>query len=253
MDWIPRRWILAALAWMLLFFAAAVLIANVLVWLYPHAYENAISLGLAAALVAVSGVFLSAHWRFGEKQQELSEFYLEKSLVGWDRAWTLLDEALRGKPDDRRVRWIAAARIIERSRLLMERVSEGAHRDVLEIELTHQRQRFHEFFEQEGWFYYGVDAAAITVPAGSSTLDEAGKASTTRGGGRISMDRQIPEQVMYTIWRALQYPKDYWDVIDSDAAFEDGKIIFLEPGMCDYINHARQWRSVAGKLIPRRS
>jgi hypothetical protein len=154
---------------------------------------------------------------------------------------------------ERRTKWIAAARILERSRQLGERVTESAHRDVLEIELTHQRQRFHQFFEQPAPFYYGVNVPPVLHVDKASALDEAAKQSTQGEGSAISTLRQIPESAIVTIWRALQYPADYWDVIDRYDKFLDGSILFLDPGLRDYIEHARAWHSVAGKLWPRES
>jgi hypothetical protein len=226
--------------------------ANVVVWLYPQRFHDPLGLGIAAALVAVAGVLLSMQWKFGEKQEERSKFYLDKSLSGWDRAYGLLKESLTTANLERRTKWIAAARILERARQLSEEVSAVAHRDVLEIELTHQRQRFHQFFEQLGPFYYGVNPLNLDNIPAEHKLDEAAKQSTAGEGTTISVLRGIPESVIHTVWRALQYPPDYWDVIDKAAQFDEGPLLFLDPGLREYINHTRNWQSAAGKLWPRK-
>jgi hypothetical protein len=242
------RWTLAFLACLLLVGAVVILAANVIVWLRPKEFTEPMSLSFAAALVAVAGVLLSMQWKFTEKQEERSRFFLDKSLSGWDKARDILAESLTGIAMERRTKWIAAARILERSRQLGDRVTEPAHRDVLEIELTHQRHRFHQFFEQPAPFYYGVNVLHVDVP---SALDEAARQSTQAVGNTISTLRQIPESAIVTIWRALQFPSDYWDVIERDDKFLEGTILFLDSGLRDYINHARDWHSVAGQLYPR--
>ncbi len=242
------RLTLGLLACVLLIGAVAILVANVVVWLRPKQYADPMSLSLAAALVAVAGVLLSMQWKFSEKQEERSKFYLEKSLAGWDKAREILAESVTGIAMERRTKWIAAARILERSRQLGDRVTESAHRDVLEIELTHQRQRFHQFFEQPAPFYYGVNVLHVDAPL---ALDEAARQSTQAEGSTISTLRQIPESAIVTIWRALQFPTDYWDVIERDDKFLEGPILFLDSGLRDYIDHARAWHSVAGQLYPR--
>jgi hypothetical protein len=253
-NWLKhRRWMLAFLAWVLLVGAVAIVAANAVVWLYPERYDNPLSLSMAAALAAVAGVLLSMQWKFAEKQEERSKFYLEKSLSGWEKARDLLHESLSGPTIERRTKWIAAARVLERSRQLSERVSEIAHRDVLEIELTYQRQRFHQYFEQPGPFYYGVNPLNLDDIPADQKLDEAAKQSTQGEGSTISTLRQIPESAIVTIWCALQYPADYWDVIERDARFQEGPLLFFDPGLRAYIEHARAWHSAAGKLWHRES
>ena len=225
--------------------------ANVAVWLWPAKYKDPANLAVAAALVAVAGVLLSMQWRLSDKQMEQSAFFLNKSLAGWDRAWNILKESLTGPTLERRTKWLAAARILERSRRLTERVTDPAHKDVLEIELTHQRQRFHEFFEQAGPYYYGVNPINLDNVTAERKMDEAAKQSTQGEGTTISTLRQIPESAIVTVWRALQYPPDYFDVIEREDKFEEGPRLFLDPGLREYIDHSRAWHSVAGKLWPR--
>jgi hypothetical protein len=243
-----RRITLAFLTAVLLLGAAAVLAANVIAWLWPKQFANPLGLSLAAALVAVAAVLLSMQWKFAEKQEERSKFYLERSLLGWDRARDILAESISGIAMERRTKWIAAARILERSRQLTEKITEPEHRDVLEIELTHQRQRFHTFFEQPAPFYYRV---SVQHHGTTLAIDEAARQSTQAEGTTISTLRQIPESAIVTMWRALQFPPDYWDVIDREDQFEDGPVLFLDSGLREYIEHSRAWHSAAGRLFPR--
>jgi hypothetical protein len=119
---------------------------------------------------------------------------------------------------------------------------------VLEIELTFQRQRFHQFFEQPAPYYYGVNPADLDSVSESDRLATAARQSTEGEGSLISTLRQVPESAIHTVWRALQYPVDYWDVIDKESKFLEGALLFLEPGLRDYICHARTWHSAAGRL-----
>jgi hypothetical protein len=181
-----RPWLLAVIGYALIVAALTIVAANVAVWLWPKQYANAVDLAVAAALAAVAGVLLSIQWKLQERQVEQSAFFLDRSLAGWDRGWAILNDSMKGAPEERRTRWIAAARVIERARRLTERVTDSAHRDVLEIELTHQRQRFHPFFEQPGPFYYGVDQHAIASAASGSLMDEAARRSTEGTGSTAS-------------------------------------------------------------------
>ena len=247
----PRRSLLIVIVGILVASALAIAVANVVVWLYPSHYADPVPITLSAVLIAMAGLFITIQWKFADKEDDRSRFYLEKALAGWDRAFEILQETLVGPIADRRTKWIAAARILERSRRLSTKVSEASHLEALEIELTYQRQKFHQFFEQPAPFYYGVSLADVAGFPEEEKLNEAGRRATVGSDTTISTLHQIPETAIYTIWRALQYPPDYWDVIDKGAQFDEGPLMFINKGLREYIEHARAWHSAAGKLWPR--
>lgn len=146
-----------------------------------------------------------------------------------------------------RMRWIAAARVLATAKSMFDRITVAAHRDVAHMNIPHQSQRFQPFFQMAAWAYYGVPAPA-NMPS-EEALTEAAKRSTASEGEAINTIRYIPEKVIYTIWKAVAYPKDYKDVLGE--RFNEGERVFLPEGLRTYLKHKDLWNSVAGALQAR--
>jgi hypothetical protein len=114
------------------------------------------------------------------------------------------------------------------------------------MDVPHQSQRFHRFFEMSGAYYYGVEVLAT---AGEQSLDDAARLSTIGSGTTISTLRSIPEKAIHAVWKAVEYPKDYKEVVGEK--FKEGERLFLPKGLQAYLEHCDQWHSVAGQLHKR--
>jgi hypothetical protein len=179
-----------------------------------------------------------------EDEQRESRFYLDEYRAGYNTAYEILESAKPGE-ENFRMKWIAASRVIETARQLSERIKTPSVRDVLMLDLPHQSQRFFKFFELPAMQYYGIDPNMASFLMEPDRLDEAARQSTTEGPtGSL---RQVPQRVIRTVWSAVQYPKDYEDVVGE--AFSEKEWIFLPPGLKEYVAHVNQWHSINGNLI----
>jgi hypothetical protein len=179
-----------------------------------------------------------------EDEQRESRFYLDEYRAGYNTAYEILDSAKPGEADFR-MKWIAASRVIETARKLSERIKTASVRDVLLLDLPHQSQRFFKFFELPAAQYYGIDPNMASFLMGPDRLDEAARQSSM--GESTGSLRQVPQRVIRTIWSAVQYPKDYEDVVGE--AFSEKEKNFLPPGLKQYIAHVNQWHSINGNLV----
>ena len=125
------------------------------------------------------------------------------------------------------MKWIAAARVLATARKLLERVSVAAHRDVAQMSIPHQSQRFQRFFEYHVTYYYGV--VVVLHSSDEISLEEAAKHSTAGSGSTVSTLRSIPERVIHTVWQAVAYPRSYKDVLGE--RFGEGDRLFLPKGV----------------------
>jgi hypothetical protein len=185
----------------------------------------------------------SAH----DDQQTQSRFYLDEYRAGYQTAFLILSSAAIGDPQ-MRVKWIAAARVLETARRISERITVPAHKDVLLMDLPFQAQRFGQFFEYPAMYYYGVREDELGLSIGEEHLNEAARAATRRDGSSASL-RQIPDQAIQAVWFAVRYPEGYEDVLGGK--FGDHDRLFLPVGLRDYLDHTHRWHSVAGNLIAR--
>jgi hypothetical protein len=199
----------------------------------------------AAALVAVAALFFTLAQQAADRADEQSRFYLEEYRKGYDVAYVVLRSADAADPRIR-LKWIAAARILESARRLIPRVTVKEHRDVLNMDIPRQSERFQPFFEHIAQYYYGVIPPNYSTGAKKEWLHEAARRSTNPKDGVLNFHREIPERVLRTVWLAVQYPKEYCDVLGDQ--FDDGEALFLPPGMRDYVQHSRTYNSAMGKL-----
>lgn len=203
-------------------------------------------LTVAALLATVAGLFLTAQRQIADRQETTSRFYLEQYQLGFDRAYEILESAKAGDAL-MRMKWIAAARILATARSLFDRITVRAHREVAQMSIPHESQRFQQFFQLPAWAYYGVPPPANM--SAEETLTEAAKRSTAGEGSTVSTLQSIPEKVIHSIWQAVAYPKNYRDVLGE--RFDEGQRLFLPEGLRAYLNHKDQWHSAAGVLHQR--
>lgn len=201
---------------------------------------------VAALLATVAGLFLTAQRQIADRQEATSRFYLEQYRAGFDTAYEILDSAAPGNPFIR-VKWIAAARVLATARELLERVSVAAHREVAQMSVPHQSQRFHRFFEMQPWYYYGVSTPANVSHEEAMKL--AAERSTAQEGMIVSTVHSVPERVIKTVWQAVAYPAGYKDVLGDRFRAPDR--LSLPEGLRSYLQHREEWHSAAGKLRKR--
>lgn len=180
-----------------------------------------------------------------DRADERSRFYLEEYRKGYDVAYVVLKSADAADPHIR-LKWIAAARILEGARRLIPKVTVKEHRDVLNMDIPQQSVRFQPFFENIAQYYYGVIPPNYGTGTGQEWLHEAARRSTQPKDGVLNWQRAVPEKALHTVWRAVQYPKGYAEVLGE--GFDEGQVLFLPTGMRDYVEHSRIYSSSMGKL-----
>jgi hypothetical protein len=204
------------------------------------------SITIAALLATVAGLFLTAQRQMADRQEATSRFYLEQYQIGFDTAYEILDAAESGPYV--RMKWIAAARVLATARAMFDRITVAAHRDVAQMSIPHQSQRFQRFFEMPDWYYYGAGPPLADPVA---ALDVVAKRSTVGAGSFVSTLQSVPERVIHTVYQAVAYPKNYKDVLGE--RFSEGDRLFQPEPLQRYLSHHEQWHSVAGVLHKRES
>ena len=199
----------------------------------------------ASLLLAFGGLFLNKSSEADQVDENRSHFYLDSCVAAFEEARNLLAD---GNND--RMTWIAAARALKHAQELSKKVTVSAHRRVLEL----RRLKYRGFFDgtlrdRSASFFYGAKDASMPI-------EEAAAASTAaaeRAGLKItSYDRALAKASLYAVWEAAQWPSDYEDPLNG-AAFsgeDDVRLMTLAPGLYDYLEYTRRWRSASGKLYP---
>jgi hypothetical protein len=118
------------------------------------------------------------------------------------------------------------------------------------LDLPIQSERFNKFLECPATFYYGIDINELNNVPPADHIELAAKLSTKRKDGSPCL-RTIPEEAIFSVWNAIQYPKAYTDVLGPK--YNDHQRTFLPAGLREFIDHTRQWHSAAGHLISRDS
>ncbi len=103
------KWVLRIFGW--LFFLAA--FGSLLLY-FQGKLNNVIP---AATFSALFGVFLNESSKVADKQTQRSKFFLEQSVAGFEHTFNLLSN----KNNDRN-KWISAARILQQSLELSNRI-----------------------------------------------------------------------------------------------------------------------------------
>jgi hypothetical protein len=216
--------------------------------LLSKSLEAAEPTGTAAlAVVTIAALLFTLGQQLTDKTEAQSRFYLEEYRKGFDSALAVLESAPPGDPR-LRMKWIAAARILESARRLSKKITVPAHRDVMGMDIPHQAQRFDRFLRMDAEYYYGASVGTVKS-YGKDSLNEAARISTRRIGDLLNPHLEVEEKVIYTIWNAIQYPRDYADVLGE--VFQEGQILFLPHSLRDYIQHTRSFQSAHGNLFSR--
>jgi hypothetical protein len=184
-----------------------------------------------------------------EDLEKRDRLFLEEYRKGYDTALKILISSQGGQPD-MRMKWIAAARVIEVARRLSQRIETSAYRDMVFLDLPMQSERFNRFLEYPATFYYGIDINELNSVPLAERIELAAKLSTKRKDG-LSGFRTVPEEAIFAVWNAIQYPREYADVLGQK--FDDSQRTFLPSGLREFIDHTRQWHSASGHLIARDS
>lgn len=202
-------------------------------------------LGFAAVLVTLwqqqRQIDAQTSEQFEEKQKERSKFNLDTSLEAYEQACRLLENF-----NNDRETWIRAARLVLHGKKLAEGVTIDEHKRVLEYRRLEYRAFFSRLLATHGSaFFYGVREIG--------NLDEAARESTARTerNGRvvISDNHELAEASIYAIWEAAQWPLDYVDPLGEKFSDDErSKLILFYPGLAQFLEHKRTWRSFGGEL-----
>ncbi|MGD9873385.1 MAG: hypothetical protein AB7T27_03855 [Kiritimatiellia bacterium] len=192
---------------------------------------------IAAVFAALAAMLVALGDRDKDKDYARSLFYLEKTIDGFEKAFSKI-----GDGNNLRTNWVAAARILERTKRIGEKITVQDHKDIFEIEMDYRRGPFHTLLKRPAPFFYGAKDE-------STSLADAAAQSTAPEGNTISTVKAIPEAAISTIFKVVSYPEDYGEVIKD--GFSDDEIYKLPyDGLIDYLEHRRQFVSAAGKLHP---
>ena len=95
----------------------------------------------------------------------------------------------------------------------------------------------------------GADPATIRGFHPDDSLNEAARRSTKGDAQWLATLRAVPEKALYCVWRAIQYPPAYDDVLGGE--FDEGQSMFLPAGLRDYVAHTRTFNSAVGEIFRR--
>jgi hypothetical protein len=180
-----------------------------------------------------------------DDRENRDRLFLKEYRKGYDTAFSILTSSLGNQPD-MRIKWVAAARVIEVARRLSQRIESSAYQEMVLLDLPIQSERFNKFLECPATFYYGIDINELNNIPAAEHIELAAKLSTKRRDGSPCL-RTIPEEAIFSVWNAIQYPQAYTDVLGQK--YNDNQRTFLPPGLREFIDHTRQWHSVAGNLV----
>ena len=145
---------------------------------------------------------------------------------------------------------LRAGRSLVHARLLASEVSDKAHQKVLELLQLKYRGFFANCLDEKTpAFFYGSDDDSIDA-------DEAARQSTApedRAGRRVTSTlKSLSEKSIHAVWEAAQWPSEYEDPLDRDfSPAERGKLIVLNRGLHEFLEHRDRFDSASGKLFER--
>jgi hypothetical protein len=235
--------LLKALGWCLILLAAVVVVYPLFLPLIK--FDPLINVLPAGVLVALGAQLLTQGKNFSDINEKRSLFFLESCAKAYEEARNLLQD---GNND--RVKWIAAGRALVHAKELAAKVTEDAHRRVLELHKLKYRGFFHEALaDRPASFFFGAKDTSIPT-------DEAAALTTAREerGGRpvTSTIKELSEKSLGAVWEASQWPVDYQDPLDRGFSDEEqAKLIVLFPGLHEFLEHKKGRHSASGKLFPR--
>lgn len=184
-----------------------------------------------------------------EREDADSRFYLEEARLGIESALKRVEEP--GMND--RVTWILAARTLERSLAIADLITRPAAQRVWELALEGYRIRASDALgrdrtDRDAQFFYGFRPVVHDLDR-PYTLEDAARASTANGTLNY-----LSESSLAAFWRLAQYPDKYPDPLPKEGLPVDPDHISMHsfPGLRAYLQHRREWDSIAGKLVARR-
>lgn len=208
--------------------------------------NKALSLAVpAGVLLALGGLLLSKAYETTDANEKTSLFYLESCVHAYEEARNLLAD---GNND--RGTWIAAARALKNAQGLSKNVSVDAHLRVLELHRLKYRRCFNEILSNKpAAFFYGTADPSVPLEVAAA----ASSAPDVRAGRTVtSTARELSEKSLYAVWEAAQWPTDYRDPLDTEfSKKEEGSLLVLFPGLYDYLEHTRNFRSASGRIFRR--
>lgn len=189
-------------------------------------------LGASATLATAGAALLALGIYVGQDESGTSEFYLERSIEGLKKAYDLL----RDNNNDRAT-WVLAARILARSRELSNLVSLESHRKFLNVEQDYYRLRFGEILKR------GQANAAAFFLTGFKYDFPLNHVNEILEENRIELDGYLPEEVLFEVYRAAEYPDDYDEPIKGFfGRRHNSKLSAFYPSLYQYVTFLRSWK-----------
>jgi hypothetical protein len=204
--------------------------------------------GTVAFFIAFTGFLLQVLIFVHQKKYEKSGFRLTSALDTFEEAHKILKD----KTNDR-VKWVTAARALQRGNRIASGITEQVHNDVLEVHRDRYRGMFGDllgYYNQgvTGSFFYGA-------PPNIVDIDEAAKHSSKRENGDPKL-RKLGKIPYYFKGSFAQFPFDYEDSLSDIEPFSDQEVneyfnIMKYQGLFDYLQHTRKFHSTDGQLFRR--
>lgn len=180
-------------------------------------------------ILAITLVWSICHQRQKERFEQ-SEILLRSTLGLIDKAYDVLANPSGGPTADR-IAWVTAARLLKRSVLLSEQISNEAHRKIFESERDFQRHQFGKLLRPGGKelpleFFFGV----------GHICGDVGRSATST----VTVDdvKWIPLAVIEAIYSFKEFPDGYQDSLDSKSRLTRRQLekawVLGERGVYDY-------------------
>jgi len=206
---------------------------------------NAVTVALA---VAITGFFLQIYIYVIQKKYEKSAFRLESALDTFEETHKLLED----KNNDR-VKWVTAARALQRGVRIASGITEQVHKDVLEVHRDRYRLIFGDILGYDNpditaAFFYGA-------PDHTVDIKEAAEYSSKKKNN-VPQVLNLDKTSLKIIWDFAKFPSNYKDPISDVKPFsseevDDSVNIIIFKGLFDYLRHRRDFNSLSGKVTPR--
>ena len=232
------NWFLAIIAWLV----------SISVAYYWSSKGFPFTTAVVATIIALVGFFWQIYTYFKKGQYDKSAFRLTSALDAFEEARKLLQD----KNNDR-VKWVTAARALQRGVRISSGITEEVHKDVLEFQRDRYRLIFGDILgyynhEINGGFFYGAPPEIIDI-------GEAARYSTRREEDRPQL-RALSENTLKIVWDFAQFPDGYDDPVSDVNGFseQDTSDTFNPinyPALFEYLDHKKNFVSVNGELHPR--
>jgi hypothetical protein len=121
-----------------------------------------------------------------------------------------------------------------------------AHHDVMMATIPHESQRFQQFLRHPAEYYYGTIPEMLAGWPAGERLNEAARRATVERDGVMNAHIEIPVGAIYTVWRAIQYPSEFY--LELMDRFPNGLEEYLDGQLREYVGHSRRYSSIHGVL-----